>query len=296
MFAFLLMFCAFSHYNYAQSFFCWEGTIQEVNGKGVEFAHIQINTIGKHYLFMSNEVGNVKIQYSNSQPSDSLIISCIGYVDMKMSVNTLKEKNNIILENAVYQIGEVIIKPRKCKIVTLGNKKSINIGSAQIPFNGQRALYIQNPSIDGKIVSVKIHMTDGYKVKGSKHRPFRLRLYEGHPMDGKELLDNEIIASLPASKRNWVTINLSQFNLNMPANGITVSVEALSVNFYINHGYIDNVFLKSGVTYFIAVGWSFDGLYGSKGVESWNFLEYKGWYQPQTTNNFLYKINIEVCD
>ena len=129
-----------------------------------------------------------------------------------------------------------------------------------------------------------------------KYRPFRFRLYEGGEGIGKELLKNEIIAYLQPDDNNWVTINLSPFNIDMPSNGVVVSVEALSAEYYINHGYIETVISKNGLVNSISVGWTFDGIRGGKGIESWRYSEYNGWHQRNSKNNFLYKINIEVCE
>lgn len=287
----------YSHHIFPQEqFFSWEGSIKDEIGKRIEYAHIQLNSEHRHYLFMSNEAGDVKIQYSNPKYSDSLIISCIGYTTLQMAISELKEKNYIVIKEASYQINEVTIKPGKCKLITLGNKKNIPIGSSQVSFNAQNALFVQNQYINGKIVSINIYMHNGHKEKNWEHRPFRLQLYDGHPIGGKKLINNEIIVSLPANEKNWVTINLSDFNISMPTNGVTISVEALSKDFYLNNGYIDTVITESGIINSIAVGWTFDGIRGSKGIESWRYSEYNGWHQRNSKNNFLYKINIEVCE
>ncbi|NHB70371.1 hypothetical protein [Perlabentimonas gracilis] len=278
-----------------ESYFKWEGRILSKNGKAIEFAHIQINSDGKYLLFMSDANGFVNIMNSAISPTDSVIVSCIGFLTKKMTASSLFSSDSIILTGIHYKIGEVVVKPKKCKTVTIGNKKRRPIGHTQISYNTQSALKISSHNINGQILSVQIYMYNKSETEW-KYRPFRLRLYEGGEGIGKELLKNEIIASLQSDDSNWVTINLAPFKIDMPSKGVIVSVEALSAEYYIRYGYIESVISKNGLVNSISVGWTFDGIRGGKGIESWRYSEYNGWHQRNSKNNFLYKINIEVCE
>ncbi|MDD2279518.1 MAG: hypothetical protein PHD06_12450 [Bacteroidales bacterium] len=278
-----------------EAYVSWNGRIVSEENLSIEFVHIQINANNRHFLFMSDDNGVVNILYNNSSPSDTAIISCVGYETKKIAVSSLASINSIILSKRYYEIGEVVVTPRKCKTVTIGNKKKKPIGHSQMYFNTQSALNILNPGICGKIKSVSIYMYNRYE-KAWKYRPFRLRLYEGGDSIGNELIKNEIIANLPSDKKNWVTINIAPFNISLPSSGIVVSVEALSAEYYFRNGYIESVISKNGLVNSISVGWTFDGIRGSKGIESWRYSEYNGWHQRNSKNNFLYKINIEVCE
>lgn len=280
---------------YAQNnIFSWEGTILDANDEGIPLVHIQVNGSSRHYLFVADEKGYASIRYSSPSLSDSVIISSIGYATIKLHINELKGLSSVGLQSLSYELNGVEVKPQKPKMVTLGNKKSMPIGYAQVGFESQNVLYVPNPGLRGTIMSVNIYMSDISRTAEWRYRPFRLRLYEGSPIGEKELIEEEIVAVLPKGKDNWVTINLSHLNIYLPEKGIGIAVEALPFQYYLEQGYIDKEVTEEGQVNSIAVGWSFDGIYGNRHLESWTFYKYRGWEMTTTKNNYLYRISIKL--
>lgn len=75
------------------------------NKKPIPFATIQSNT---YTGVITNDEGKFTVSVAHT---DTLIISCLGYVSKKVKVSDLKENDNIImLEVAVNQLDEVIVK------------------------------------------------------------------------------------------------------------------------------------------------------------------------------------------
>jgi hypothetical protein len=295
----LILIC-FTFYASSQSYpqdtrFNWQGHVVSEDGKPIEFAHIQINAKGKYYLFMSDENGYVDIKYSNASASDSILISCIGFGTRRMLASSLITSHTITLTKTHYTIGEVVVKPQKCKVKTIGNKKRKPIGHSHIGYNSVYALHIVDPKVKGKIEAVKVYMHDMYD-KTWKYRPFRLRLFEGDKIFEKELVHEEIIASLPSDGKNWVTVNLSQFNIDIPDNGITVAVEALSADYYLQHGYIESIISDDFLVNSFAIGWTVDLFNNS--LVSYSFRA-RGSSLPREeklkTNNYMFQILVKTC-
>lgn len=119
----VLAFCASSQSYPQDTQFNWQGHVISEDNEPIKFAHIQVNAQGKYYLFMSNEDGYVDIRYSNASASDSIFISCIGFTTKRIHTSSLTAKHTITLIETHYTIGEVVVKPQKCKVKTIGNKK-----------------------------------------------------------------------------------------------------------------------------------------------------------------------------
>ena len=109
--------------SFSQNF---SGQIIDVES-GKPIPYVNIGIIGKTVGTASDANGFFKIELINKFDNDTLGISCIGYVSKKYQIRNLKdevknpEKVKIELSPKVYQLKEVIIKPLKPKIYTLGN-------------------------------------------------------------------------------------------------------------------------------------------------------------------------------
>jgi len=99
--------------------------IDIVSGNPVPYANIGI--IGKNLGTASDANGFFKIELNSKFDKDTLGISCIGYTNRKYQISGFKndvrnpDKVRVDLSPKIYQLTEVIIKPVKRKIYTLGN-------------------------------------------------------------------------------------------------------------------------------------------------------------------------------
>jgi hypothetical protein len=95
------------------------------SGQAVPFANIGIN--GKNVGTASDDAGLFKIELDSKFDNDTISISSIGYASKKYLISDFKasvgnpDQFRIELLPKTYQLSEVIIKPRKTKIYTLGN-------------------------------------------------------------------------------------------------------------------------------------------------------------------------------
>ncbi|MBE9468874.1 MAG: hypothetical protein IMY72_11240 [Bacteroidetes bacterium] len=240
---------------------------------------------------MTDKTGMVEIQYPNFSKSDSIIFSCIGYKLKIAPCIYLKKNEEFILKPEIYKIKEVVIKPKNVKTVKLGNRNIFTIQSAQVGFNYQKALYIPNKGIKGKISSVRIYMHDFWE-NNWKFRPFRLRLYEGGYPFVNEITKETIIASLEPKRNHWVEIDLSNFNFDFPENGILVAVQALSAKYYKEYAYIKHDIVKQRLNS-LSVGFTLTKK-SSLDIQSWDhYSQEQGWIKNSDFNPY-YLIQIEV--
>lgn len=276
----------------------WNGQVVSKQEKGIEFVNVQIKSGSTRYLFTTDEQGYLSILYNNVSIEDSVSITCIGYKTQKISCNTLNTLKQIKLEEDVYLIGEVVVTPQKVKLVKFGNLRNFTFRSSQISFDNQSAIYIPNTGIDGKIMSVRVYMID-YASHDWKYRPFRVRLYDGTQIVGKELIKEEVIASLKPNKNHWVDIDISQLDLSFPKSGVVVAIQALSKEYYLKNGYIKSETIRShgkDRINSISIGWASDGGSDSK-LQSWMYInKVTGWtqkYNFDEKGNFLIQITVK---
>ncbi len=279
--------------------YTWTGQIKTTNNKKVEFANIQVKTKGSYYLFVADNKGYAEIKYPQYHVTDSVVISSIGYKTKAISCAELKQKKIVMLEKEIYNIDEVVVKPIKYKTIKLGNKNWFTIRSSQISFNFQSGIYIPNDkNIKGKLTTVRVYMHSFFH-KNWKYRPFRLRLFEGKYPFKKEITQDTIIASLKTKRGHWVNIDVSNFNIELPKNGIFVVVEALSFEYYKKNGYITHSCIDGGVTNSISIGATggpktrdkvicYDRYNGNEA----HLIQLKKW--KQTDKNWYYLIQIKV--
>lgn len=258
--------------------YSWSGTVNSTNEERLPYAHIQIKTQKQHYLFMSDEKGSIDIEYYPYTQNDTILVSSVGYKTFMISNDKLTKLKSIYLEKEIYEISEVTVLPKKYKFITLGNLKNSTIRSTQILYDAQKALYIPNNGVNGKIDKVKIYVNDFSEGKW-KYRPFRLRLYDGEKIVGKELINQEIIACLAPKEKNWVEIDLSYFNIDMPKEGLIISVNALSYDYYKNHGYVNSKTINRNRINSISIGTTKNSKSNLK-LESWDYFNQStGWTQ-----------------
>ena len=105
--------------------------LNKKNNQPIEFVNIGI--IGKNIGTISDMQGNYQLFITPGLNDDTLMFSCIGYYPYMIRVSDfLKLKNEaIVLEEQIYDLNEVIVKPKDVKEKRLGattNSKMIVAG------------------------------------------------------------------------------------------------------------------------------------------------------------------------
>ncbi|MGZ2368822.1 hypothetical protein ACXR6G_03455 [Ancylomarina sp. YFZ004] len=250
----------------------WCGKVLSTNNTELKFVHLQVVTQTTDYLFMTDKDGLVKIDYPNFTDIDTLIISCIGYQTKRINCIDLIKHLEIRLENEIYQIGEISIKAKKTKSYKLGNLIKHSFRSSQIGFSNKAGLFIPYNGESSKLKSIRVYM-HSFGNKSWKYRPFLVRLYKGHFPFKEEITPKVIIAALEPNKNHWVSIDLSQYGLDFPKEGLLVAVQAFSADYYLKHGYIKSKYINGNISNSIGLG-ATTGDRTKLNIEGWNHKYY----------------------
>jgi len=172
----------------------------------------------------TDSIGNFSIKFKNSK--DTLEFNSLGYEMQKYSIMDLNDSINIIeLKPLIFELEEVFVVPHKVKTIRLGitSKKPWKFQIANI-FGGQYGTYIKNEyKKTGHVKAVSFYIA---KI-GYPNAPFRIRIYEKDKLNdcpGKDLLIENVIVSSNKGA-GWFTVDISDYNINFPLDGIYVMME-----------------------------------------------------------------------
>lgn len=165
---------------------------------------------------------------------DTLTVSSIGFNTSKICIdNYISSKiKKIQLTPRNYYIEDVRVfsdrkKTKKGRFYGITKKKS-NSSFGIFALGLIVAQYIENPhSSNGKVKSIRVYST------GREYDPnfkFRLHLYSVDSLflrPATELLPENVIVSIPNSKKGWVSIDVSKHAIDFHKNGLFVGIEYL---------------------------------------------------------------------
>lgn len=254
--------------------------------KPLPYVHFYIHSQNKSFLFISDENGRVAIDAMTINRPDSVTISCIGF----KKENTLfsNTKDTVYLKPETYEIGEVIITPKKEKKIKLGNTAHTTFMSYQIGFGKQMVLHIPLNNIEGSIQSVKYFM-HSFMIKEFAYRPFRVRIYKEDENGGvgEDIIHDELIVMLARGKGKWLEVDLTPFNLSLPKGGIFVGLEIFSSDFYIKNGYINSSVINGNLVNSVSIGKT-KSRHSRFDIQTWDYNPYLGgWNQKYCKDDYL---------
>ena len=206
------------------------GIIHDEQNQPIEYAHVYIANRYLGVYTFSN--GSFLIKNETIQSRDTLTITYIGY----HSKNIILQANNdkfdigiIQLSPKVNQLPLLTVIPAK-RLITVGNderrgeKSGFLYGQKRL-VSYEVGLFIPNDSsYTGTIETVSFFVSMGNKPK----TPFRVRIYsvgvDGSPKE--DLLTKSVIARAKKAKQ-WVTVDLSSYQITIPPEGFFVVMEWL---------------------------------------------------------------------
>jgi hypothetical protein len=197
----------------------------------ISFSTIEKKGTGRGSV--ADHQGRFSLELKREEIGDTLVFSSMGYERMEMIVGSLAENgfHRIFLRPKTFELHPIEVKPEKFKTVKMGNQGNMVRGSMYIDTHGQQtALFIENDMrVKGKIIQVQYFLSR----KGNSEAPFRVRLYlpnaSGKP--GKDLLPQMVVVK-PEQKSGWYTIDISEFEIDVPENGFFVAMEGVFPNDY----------------------------------------------------------------
>lgn len=160
---------------------------------------------------------------------DKVKLTCIGYENLEIFKKSI-DNDTLLLIPAVYPLNEVVVNSnKKNELVKIGYSESKRKTKFAAAKGKKMCVFISNPFNEIKIIHsflFKIHNANHSKVG------FKLHLFEKDSltnMPGKELLKEEIIVILEGKNNKDVEHNVSEYNIDFPANGAFVGVEWVGV-------------------------------------------------------------------
>lgn len=198
--------------------------------------YISVSIAGKPIGVIADKNGHFELDLPFvNQGNDTLIFSSLGYYRDTLIVNPGTEKQvTRVMRRKTYPVPEIVVKPMEYITERLGNSKEHSSGSLYLDTHGQQtALRISNPNKNrGVIQSAEYYLSK----KGNTDAPFRVRIYEvdstGKP--GTDLIEDAIVVK-PEIKEGWFSVDISMLNIEMPENGVFISMEGVFPDDYENY-------------------------------------------------------------
>jgi len=217
---------------------------QTIKGKVVDaqtkepLPYANIVLLSKNKGVTTGENG-VYIFNISGETDDYLLISYLGYTAQKISLkqysNTVDYELDIELVENSSLIDEVILDVKKAKYTSskkIGVDKHLFKFSTSVPYGYERCVLMKNPNfregkIDGLTLFFKKREDELYEVLPTC---FRIKFYEydvRNKQPGK-LLSYEQIVLKPENKTQKINIDLKEYYIKYPREGICVGIETFS--------------------------------------------------------------------
>ena len=259
----------------------------------VPYASISLKT--KALGTISDFKGVYEWDLSKEYKTDSVIISSMGFQKRIISVNDLRGFNGkyIFLEEATITLPPVYVNRREYKLEDLGNTGNFSSGSIYLDTHGQQiGLYIENRhNIPGQLLSISFYVSE----EGNGSAPLRVRLYtvdSSSMKPGRDILQ-EILIVQPDINKGWYSVDLREYHIYFPVNGLFVALEGIFPNDYdyysSSNDFIDisdktvSSTVESGVPKTISYGQRI-GYNRRKAKNTWNYSLSHTWFQLERQN------------
>jgi hypothetical protein len=190
-------------------------------------------TINKKRQVVTGINGLISIDKASIRINDAIAISSIGYQSKLVTVGPdYNYPDTIKLRASVTSLQEVAIISTNVKGMSIGIIKEKYI-TEWVPNPQMECLqYIPNSeSLIGKIETIAYVLSD--KLHGID-QPFKVNVYTKSANSiypDKQLIKDSLIVYNPEKKHN-VSVDISKYDIQLPPNGIIVSFETLTPNFY----------------------------------------------------------------
>lgn len=129
--------------------------------------------IGKQLATMTNADGEFLVKYSDAMRKDSLIISYIGYKNLKFSMSELHKAMKIQLTPSVVNLKEIIIRPVSAEFIIRQALKNIPENYDTRPFE-MKGFYREIGKVDTSYLSFTEAslniLSQGYQENGGKDK------------------------------------------------------------------------------------------------------------------------------
>lgn len=203
----------------------------------------------------ADQNGYFKLENSNIELNDSLMISCMGFLPIKIQVGALTNSSTKIqLSEAIFNLKEVVVSNNNFKNnITLNDfEKAIGPYYGSGNFIGQLAQHFVSPSENAMLKNIKIARF-GIPLLLPQKCLFRIRVYDVDPVSGRpanDLTDQIIEVN---SKNKSVELDLEKYKIYIPNKDFFIAIEWLRIPYNANEAKING---KSNIYYAPSIGWA----------------------------------------
>lgn len=209
-----------------------EGFVRDADTKA-PIPYVNLSILNTLKGTSTDEKGHFYFDVPEAFLQKQVHISALGYEDHVTLVGNLLDGGSIYLNEAVFELEEVVIADE------LGNSEILNPISSYSVTSGFTssatpwvlALYFPNIGERQKLldkVMIYFQQTDNSERKAAK---FRLRIYGVDPDTGTpgiDLLRESLVLNTPDSAAH-ITVDLSEYQIVTPRDGVYVGVEWLFI-------------------------------------------------------------------
>ncbi|MCF2501271.1 carboxypeptidase-like regulatory domain-containing protein [Dyadobacter chenhuakuii] len=206
----------------------FKGTVSDaVNAKPLPYASIGVKA--KSIGGIADADGRFDIAISKAAPTDTIIVSYLGYASVKIIKREISQSAyQIKLSPGALQLHEVIAQGKR-EIIPIGNQKAsgqyTGWGDYKSSRGRLRGVAIETNELPLKLAKFKMHM-DACEFDSVRFRLHILPLAGGYSGNLKAELINENIFFNVNKGQKWVSVDLAPYNLVIDEN-IVVAVEWL---------------------------------------------------------------------
>lgn len=200
--------------------------IDSESKSSIPYSTIEIPLLNKGTI--ADSLGIFSIEIPDTCEKITLEISSLGYKPSALQLDLTETKSETIkinLTKEVYLLDEINITPTALieKEVGILEKKSKYDLFGVIGV--QHGILIKNPSEEnGFIAKLSFYINKN----GFPNCPFRIRIYEfdqSKNQPGKNILNRNLIVTNPNKGNNWFTVDVSDFSLIFPKEGVFIAMQ-----------------------------------------------------------------------
>lgn len=224
------IFAIFFFYSITYSQESVEGIILDNNQKPIQYANVGI--LNKSLGTISNQKGVFNLNLEKINQTDTLRISCIGYKAKDIIVNEIDTNKNleITLQEESIQLDEVIIVYKDLKTFIDGKEKTDT--KHQVIFANEKLNNLNLGTEIGRkfeLESKKPTLLTEFKffIKDNNFdsNTFKINIYSINKNKPDKIINTQnILISIGKDYKDWVTVNLEDFNI-IVQDDVIVSVQ-----------------------------------------------------------------------
>jgi hypothetical protein len=193
---------------------------QEISGtvfekeNNIPVEYVNIGVVGKNIGTVSDQSGKFTLQISSEYYNDTLRFSCIGYQSYSIKVSDIMNQNDVKvnLEKWLYELSEVVVRPKNIKQKTLGitTRNKMVVACADSIYGGEVGVVMKNKK-NAFLKEVNINIAScSYDTVF-----YRVNIYKAHEnMQFENILTNPVYFNLlKEDVKDKITVDLRHLNL-----------------------------------------------------------------------------------